>query len=200
MIPGTTVIYSLHDLLKATSHFGKQDISKVVLKQEGKNGGIGVFLFNSIEDIYTQTAGGLHPFPYVIQPFVPDCRDLRVIILDEYVEVYERINQGSFRQNLHCGGISQPYKLTEKQYDLCTNIMGQGGFPYAHIDLMVKDDTTTYFTEINLRGGLKGARITSEDYRAKIEEIMTRLCEQYRCRQWTSFGSADYKLHKIVEK
>lgn len=178
MLPNTSVIYTVHDLLRAIGQYGNSGVTKVVLKQEGKNGGLGVFLFNSIEDIYTQSAAGIHSYPFVIQPFFSNFRDLRVIILDDYMEVYERIRSGSFRHNLHCGGSPQPSKLSSQQYQLCQKIMEQGTFPYAHLDLMVADDGTTYFTEINLRGGLRGAQIDSSAYREKINRIHSDLCSQ----------------------
>ncbi len=176
MLPGSTVIYTTHDLLGAISHYGNCGIGRVVLKQEGKNGGLGVFFFNSIEDIYTQAAINLHSFPFVIQPFITSYQDLRVIIIGDYVEVYERVSSGSFRHNLHCGGSVRPAELSSLQLDLCRKIMKQGAFPYAHLDLMVKDDGTTCLTEINLRGGLRGAAIDSSAYRLKIDEIHESLC------------------------
>lgn len=180
MVPGTTAIYHIHDLLKAVGNYGQAGIEKVVVKQEGKNGGLGIFLFKTIEDVYSQSALGLIPYPYVLQPFVSDCRDLRVIMLGEYTETYERTNPNNFRNNLHCGGTPKPFILTDEQHVLCQKIMQRGGFPYAHIDLMVADDTTTYFTEINLRGGLRGAQINSREYGQRIKDIHTGLCERYR--------------------
>lgn len=176
MIPGTTVIYTIHDLLNAVGTYGRTGITKVVVKLEGKNGGLGVFLFSSIEDVYTQSALGLIPYPYVLQPFVSDCRDLRVIVLGNYWEAYERSNPHNFRHNLHCGGTPAPAELTDKQRKLCRRVMEQGTFPYAHIDLMITDDGLTYFTEINLRGGLKGARIKSEEYQQRIDDVSETLC------------------------
>lgn len=176
MIPGTTAIYTVHDLLTVIGQYGNSGVTKVVLKQEGKNGGLGVFLFNSIEEIYTQSAAGVFRYPFVVQPFISDYQDLRIILLDDYLEVYERISSGSFRHNLHCGGSPRPAELTDSQLDLCHTIMDQGAFPYAHIDLMVTDAGTTYFTEINLRGGIRGAKIDSSTYRKKIEDIQQDLC------------------------
>jgi glutathione synthase/RimK-type ligase-like ATP-grasp enzyme len=176
MIPGTTVIYTIHDLLNAVGTCGRTGITKVVVKLEGKNGGLGVFLFSSIEDVYTQSALGLIPYPYVLQPFVSDCRDLRVIVLGNYWEAYERSNPHNFRHNLHCGGTPAPAELTDKQRKLCRRVMEQGTFPYAHIDLMITDDGLTYFTEINLRGGLKGAQIKSEEYQQRIDDVSETLC------------------------
>jgi ribosomal protein S6--L-glutamate ligase len=177
MLPDTVVIYTIHDVLQAIRNYGQSGIKKVVVKQEGKNGGLGVFLYQSIEDVYTQSATGVLPFPYVLQPFISDCRDLRIIIIGDYIETYERANPYNFRHNLHCGGAAVEVKLTEEQLILCKRIMAQGGFPYAHIDLMITDDATTYFTEINLRGGLRGARIDSPEYHRRIEELQHSLCE-----------------------
>ena len=46
--------------------------------------------------------------------------------------------------------------------------MERGDFPYAHIDLMETPDKNLHLTEINLRGGLRGAQISSEEYRDRI--------------------------------
>lgn len=179
MVPGTTVIYTIHDLLNAIGNYGQAGIEKVVVKQEGKNGGLGIFLFKSIEEVYSQSALGVIPFPYVLQPFISDCRDLRVIVLGEYTETYERTNPNNFRNNLHCGGRPKPCALSDEQEALCQLIMQRGGFPYAHLDLMVTDDTTTHFIEVNLRGGLRGAQIGSREYEQRIEDIHSGLCENY---------------------
>jgi len=56
--------------------------------------------------------------------------------------------------------------------------MTQGGFPYAHLDLLQLDAATTYFSEINLRGGLRGARITSDEYRRRIEAVHHRFIDE----------------------
>lgn len=176
MLPGTTVIYTMHDLLQAVDSFGQAVIEKVVVKQEGKNGGLGIFLFKTIEDVYTQSAMGVLPFPFVLQPFFSDYRDLRIIILGDYIETYARSNPNNFRQNLHCGGTPKHCTLTDAQLALCRKIMRRGNFPYAHIDLMVAGDDTTYLTEINLRGGLRGARISSPEYQRLVDEIHTKLC------------------------
>jgi ribosomal protein S6--L-glutamate ligase len=178
MIPDTMVIYTFHDLLNTTGLYGRRGYEEVIVKQEGKNGGLGIFRFKSIEDVYTQSALGVIPYPYVIQPFIPDCQDLRVIILDSYMEVYERRNPDNFRNNLHCGGTPVPSTIDDDQLALCREIMRRGEFPYAHLDLMVADDGSTYFTEVNLRGGLRGAAISSEQYQKRIADIHQRLCSK----------------------
>lgn len=171
MLPGTCAIYNTHALLDAIFLYQKQKITRVVLKRERKNGGLGVHLFSHIEDIYNQVTGGTFALPFVIQPFQPNCRDIRVVVLDDYVEAYERINNYNFRKNLHCGGESVPFTLDRKQVCLCRDIMTRGRFSYAHIDLLLTEEKKYWLTEINLRGGLKGAVISREEYLEKIEHI-----------------------------
>ncbi len=180
MLPGTFAIYDSQTLLNTISLYQKQEVSRVVLKRERKNGGLGVHLFSDIEDIYNQVTGGAFTLPFVIQPFQPDSRDIRVIILDDYLEAYERKNDYNFRKNLHCGGQSIPVTLDRKQVSFCREIMIRGRFSYAHIDLLLTRSNEYWLTEINLRGGLKGAQISGEVYRKKIESIHEHLLSSLR--------------------
>ena len=180
MLPGTCAIYDTHTLLETISLYQKQKITRVVLKRERKNGGLGVHLFADIEDIYNQVIGGSFSLPFVVQPFQTDYRDIRVIILDDYLEAYERKNNYNFRKNLHCGGRSIPFSLNKEQITLCREIMARGRFSYAHIDLLLTGKKECWLTEINLRGGLRGAKISGEAYRRKIESIHERLLSGLR--------------------
>jgi glutathione synthase/RimK-type ligase-like ATP-grasp enzyme len=176
MVPGTLAIYDLHSLLGVISHYQKAAIERVVLKHDRKNGGLGIHLFKDPEDIFTLAANNVIPFPFVLQPFIADSRDVRVIILGDYIEAYQRINPDNFRNNLHCGGIAARWELSDDQIALCQKAMVRGAFPYAHIDLMLTD--TAYLTEINLRGGIRGAVISPQEYGRKIEDLHKDLLQK----------------------
>ena len=178
MVPGTLPIYDHHALLAATSLYHQHRYGPVILKRDRKNGGLGVHIFNQIEEIYNYAGIGSCPFPFVIQPYQSKVRDIRVIILDEYVEAYERVNPYNFRKNLHCGGESRSYPLSELQLEFCKKSMRRGDFAYAHLDLMLTDAGTCYLMEINLRGGLKGSRMSGTEYQKKIKTIHERLLTQ----------------------
>jgi len=171
MLPGTLCIYDQHDLLHATTFYNRHGYRAVVLKKDNKNAGMGVNCFSSIEELYNQVTGGGYSFPFIIQPFCESCTDLRVIILEDYHEAYRRANPYNFRQNMHCGGTSSPFEVTREVLEFCRAVMAAGKFPYAHLDLIQTQNGDIYLQEINLRGGLRGARISSEDYGQKIEEI-----------------------------
>ncbi len=178
MVPDTLPIYDNHALLLASSAYHQKQYSKVILKCDRKNAGLGIHIFNDIEDVYNYSNSGLCPFPFVIQPYLRNSRDIRVVILGDFVEAYERINPHNFRNNLHCGGDAKPYTLSDQQLEFCRKVMHRGNFPYGHIDLMVTDDESYYLMEINLRGGLKGSRISGREYLEKIETIHEGLLEQ----------------------
>jgi ribosomal protein S6--L-glutamate ligase len=178
MLPGTYAIYDTHALLSASSAYRQQQYTKVILKSDRKNAGLGIHIFNDIEQLYNCASAGLFSFPFVIQPYQNKCRDIRVIILGDYLEAYERINPYNFRNNLHCGGKAVPYVLSDQQLKFCTKVMRRGGFPYGHLDLMLTAEGECRLTEINLRGGLKGARISSRIYQEKLYAIHELLLAQ----------------------
>lgn len=175
MLPHTLAVYNCNSLLEITSIYRQQGIGKVVLKQDRKNGGLGIHLFEDIEDVYNLVSFEKVAFPFVLQPFIARCRDLRVIWLGDYIEAYERINHNNFRHNLHCGGTASPYEPTTNVKRVCKAVMQRGCFPYAHIDLLLTDDNKVFLTEINLRGGLRGAQIDPHTYQRKLSQIHDRL-------------------------
>ncbi len=171
MFPHTRVIFDQHDLLHAVNHYTEHNISQVVTKDDRKNGGMGIHLWHSVEDVFNQASLSVLPYPFVLQPFFAGCRDIRVLKFGTYTENYERYNPTNFRNNLHCGGTPSPCDLTAEQELMCKNVMTRGIFPYGHIDLMVTPDGATYLAEINLRGGLRGAQISPRAYREMVNEI-----------------------------
>ncbi len=171
----TLAIYDAHTLLQVSSLYQRRGYRKVVLKLDRKNAGLGVHIFDSIEDLYNQVCGTNYPFPFVVQPFQEQCRDIRAIILGDYCEAYERKNAFNFRQNLHCGGDATPCPLSGRQMTFCREIMDRGGFPYAHLDLMITAEGDCRLVEINLRGGLRGASLSGSEYQRRVEAIHQEL-------------------------
>jgi ribosomal protein S6--L-glutamate ligase len=179
MIPETTVIYNRHQLLETTNHYHKKNIGQVILKQDRKNAGMGILLYGTIEDIYNQAAHKALAYPFVLQPFLPGCIDMRIVILDGYTEAYQRCNPYSFRNNLHCGGKASPCVLSEEAHQFCGEVMARGSFPYGHLDLMVNGEGILYLAEINLRGGIRGARIGKGEYDKRVDAIEKKLLARF---------------------
>ncbi len=178
MIPHTVAIYDIHGLLETVSLYGKYSIERVILKHDRKNAGLGIHLFRDIEDVYTQAANNVLPYPFVLQPYIKNSRDVRVILIDGFVEAYERNNPNNFRNNLHCGGEATPFTLSDKQLKLCRTAMQRGHYPYAHLDLMVTESNETFLAEINLRGGMRGAVVDPKSYRTMIAEVIEKILAQ----------------------
>jgi ribosomal protein S6--L-glutamate ligase len=174
LTPITRAIHDLHDLMAALNQYQGLGVSQVVTKKDRANAGMGINLWSSTEAVFNQASCGAMPFPFVLQPYCHNCRDIRVIILDDYQEAYWRDNSNNFRNNLHVGGISTPASLSTEQQNLCRKVMARGRFPYAHLDLMVSAEGETFLAEINLRGGIKGAAISPAEYQQKIAAIHQR--------------------------
>lgn len=171
MVPGTRAVYDRHTVLSLVSEYGRMRTERVVCKLDRGNGGQGILLFPSVEDVYNSAVLGTLPYPFVIQPFVEASRDVRVVILGDLVDAYTRCNPSNFRHNLHCGGSSEPFALTAEQKDFCLEVMARAKFPYAHVDLLLAPDGSTWLSEINLRGGLRGATLSQQDYLKAVEKL-----------------------------
>lgn len=171
MLPHTKIIHDQHDLQQVMNYYTQKKVTRVITKQDRSNAGMGIHLWSSVEDVYNHASFNTLPYPFVIQPFYPDCRDIRIIVLGDYKESYWRDNPNNFRNNLHFGGKSTPCELTVEQEKLCWQVMKRGKFPYAHIDLMVTPEGESFLSEINLRGGIKGAQINPEEYQKRVDAI-----------------------------
>ena len=101
------------------------------------------------------------------------------MVAADYAEAYERVNPHSFRKNLYQGGASRPAALTPDSLLFCRQVMARGKFPYAILDLLVSPDGATYLSEINLRGGLTGARLSQAEFLRRV----AALAEEF-CRSW----------------
>ena len=171
MPPRTLAIHDLHGLHRAVVAYHAAGIEKVIVKLDRANAGMGVLLWNGVEEVLNQATIGALTLPFVLQPFIEGSRDLRVIILGDYQEAYLRHNPVGFRHNLHCGGHATPQPLSPDQERFCRQVMARGTFPYAHLDLMLLPDQSFCLGEINLRGGLRGAQISATDYRVRLADI-----------------------------
>ncbi|WP_456432344.1 ATP-grasp domain-containing protein [Thermosulfuriphilus sp.] len=186
MLPRTKVIRNRYDLIQAINEYQEARVEKVITKLDRANCGLGIHIWGHVEEVYNQACFGGLNYPFVLQPFVPGIRDIRVIILGDYIEAYWRYNPVNFRNNLYHGGRSGPYELREEELSFCHQAMERGGFPYAHLDLMLLASGDFYLSEISLRGGLKGALISKEEYRRRIEAIH----QAYAQRHLSFFASS----------
>jgi ribosomal protein S6--L-glutamate ligase len=177
MLPGTSVIRCRSDLVKRMQDYAEKGVERVITKQDRGDCGQGINLWPSVEDVYNAVTINTSLFPFVLQPFQDGVVDVRVIIIEGYIESYWRKNPVSFRNNIHFGGESGEYQLDDQQMDMCLKIMSRGRFPFAHIDLLVAGNGDTWLGEISLRGGIKGAAIAPAQYLKKINEVYDRFID-----------------------
>jgi glutathione synthase/RimK-type ligase-like ATP-grasp enzyme len=180
MVPDTRVIDRRTVLMETINAYHRRGIKTVVTKQEHMHCGYGVRYWSDLEMLYNVTALDKNVYPFVIQPFVKDFLDVRVIVVDDYIEVYGRQNKDNFRQNIAVGGRVIPFELNAATERFCKDIMARGRFPFAHIDLMMKNDKKCYLSEIALNGGIKGAVINRADLEAKKKNALEKLAGEIK--------------------
>lgn len=179
MLPHTCVIKSRTNLLEVMQN--PPPFKKFVTKKDFANCGLGIFLWDDLEAIFRQAGSPPLEFPFVLQPFFEDWQDIRVVFLgDLYLEAYTRENRANFRQNLFFGGKALSYELSPAEIDFCQRVMKRGGFPYAHLDLAYISGKGPYLVEINLKGGIKGAKISVEKYENTIETLKRKFFEEWK--------------------
>jgi ribosomal protein S6--L-glutamate ligase len=177
MVPGTFVAYALPDLAAHLPDYSSP--GPVVTKRDRAHLGLGVSLWPTLETLYSLAGLQALPYPLVVQPLLEGARDLRVVLAGDYAEAYERVNPHSFRKNLFQGGSSRPADLGPAETDFCRRVLDRGQVPYAILDLLIAPHGSLYLSEINLKGGLTGARLSQAQFR----ELVSGLEEEF-LRRW----------------
>lgn len=177
MTPHTQVIARRAELMEAVSYCARHGIAEVISKQEGMHCGHGIRRWDSAEALYNTVAFTDSAYPFVLQPFLPDITDIRVIVAGDYAEAYVRENEFNFRANLAAGGAGRSLEMDAAVESLGREIMARGRFPYAHIDFHLTSGGRCWLSEIALDGGIAAARIDRNELRRRKQEILERLAQ-----------------------
>jgi len=178
MLPHTCVITRRTDLVETINTYTKLDIAPVITKEDHMHCGHGVRKWDTVEILYNYLALSESSYPFVIQPFLSNFTDIRVIIAGEYIEAYVRYNSDNFRMNIAMGGENHPYEMNTELLNFCRTVMERGKFPYAHLDIHITDDGSYYLSEITLNGGTKGAKIRRKELDQKKQDVLERLVNE----------------------
>ncbi|MFD1644516.1 ATP-grasp domain-containing protein [Haloarchaeobius litoreus] len=127
----------------------------VVLKPNSTTRGIGVAKVPDLDSALgvTDYLDLVHDFratgdrSYLVQEFVPDARDYRVMVLDgEYVGAVERRlsdadrEGGRWKHNVHRGGEATPVDLDREYRRLAERVADELGIRFLGVDLLVGPD------------------------------------------------------------
>jgi ribosomal protein S6--L-glutamate ligase len=177
MLPHTYAITRRIDLIDTINLYNRQGIGPVVTKEDQLHCGHGIRKWDSVEALYSLVALSRNSYPFVIQPFLENFTDVRVIIVGDYSEAYERYNPHNFRMNIASGGKTRAYELDNNKERFCRQVMRRGKFPFAHLDLHVIDKSEYYLSEISLDGGIKGANLSRKELEQKKQDLLVRMAE-----------------------
>ena len=178
MLPNTRVISRRLDLMDAIQAYNRLRIGPVITKENHMHCGHGVRRWDNIDTLYNLTAFSDASFPFVLQPFLGDFTDVRVIIVGDYAEAYVRCNPDNFRKNIASGGKSVPCDFNKEKEQFCRSVMERGKFAFAHLDLLISEQGKYYLSEIALNGGIKGAEIKREELDQKKQVLLNRLAKE----------------------
>jgi ribosomal protein S6--L-glutamate ligase len=175
MLPHTFVITRRADLIDIINKYNRLGIASVITKEDRLHCGYGIRKWDSIETVYSFMGLSESSYPFVIQPFLENFTDVRVIIAGDYMEAYVRHNPDNFRMNISMGGKNYTYAVDKDTEEFCRTAMVQGKFPYAHVDLQITDNGKYFLSEIALNGGIKGARIGRKELDQKKQNLLENL-------------------------
>ena len=178
MLPNTRVISRRLDLMDAIQAYKRLCIGPVVTKENHMHCGHGVRRWDNIDILYNIAAFSEASFPFVLQPFLGNFTDVRIIIVGDYTEAYTRYNPDNFRNNISSGGKSVPCDLNKETEQICRSVMERGKFAFGHLDLLVSEKEKYYLSEIALNGGIKGAGINRENLDRKKQALLNRLAKE----------------------
>ncbi len=181
MLKHTFVAYKNRDLVRCLPDYA--GYGQIVCKRDRKHLGLGISRWNCLEDLQSLAAMEALPYPLVIQPFLRDARDIRVLIIDDYSEAYEKTNHYSFRKNLAYGGKSKAIEISSKLDTFCKKVMARGDFPYAVLDILMDRSDNCYLSEINLSAGLTGSSIGQDEFITRKIHVHDRFCQSLNSRQ-----------------
>jgi glutathione synthase/RimK-type ligase-like ATP-grasp enzyme len=179
MFPNTLVISRRKNLIDAVCLYNRLGIETVVTKEDRMHCGFGIRKWDSVETLYSFLSMSESSFPFVMQPFIEDITDIRVVVAGDYIEAYTRHNPDNFRMNMAAGGVSRPFAIDGEKENFCRAVMARGKFPYAHIDILIAPDGKYYLSEIALNGGIKGAAIGRDELDKKKQDVTDRLVGEY---------------------
>lgn len=175
MLPHTKVITRRVEMIDSINLYNQAGIGHVVTKEDHMHCGYGIRRWESVESLYNHTALLESAYPFVLQPFLENFTDVRIIIVENYVEAYSRHNPYNFRMNISSGGTSSSYALDNDKEKFCRSVMNRGKFPFAHIDLHILESGKCFLSEIALNGGIKGAAISRKVLDEKKQVLLERL-------------------------
>jgi len=178
MLPNTLVISRRKNLIDAISLYNHMGIESVITKEDRMHCGFGIRKWDSVETLYSFMSMSESSYPFILQPFMENVTDIRVVLAGDYIEAYTRHNPDNFRMNMAAGGLSRPFAIDGEKEDFCRAVMDRGGFPFAHIDILIDSGGNYYLSEIALNGGIKGAAIGRVDLDRKKQEVIDNIVKK----------------------
>ncbi|ADQ68251.1 SSU ribosomal protein s6p modification protein [Halogeometricum borinquense DSM 11551] len=119
---------------------------------------------------------------YLIQEFVPNARDYRIMVLDGEVvggverRLPESLDEGRWKHNVHRGAEATELTVSERHRELAVSVAEALGIDYLGVDLLVTGELTVV-SETNARPTIDHEKYAS-DFWDRLAALIRRTAEQ----------------------
>ncbi|MBQ7642904.1 MAG: RimK family alpha-L-glutamate ligase [Clostridia bacterium] len=133
----------------------------LVAKYNKGSMGESVFLIENENRLFefAKQAGNI---PHLFQKFYSERGvDVRAVVVGgKVVAAMKRVNEGSFKSNIECGGRGEKYDLTEEEKTICERAALKLGADYCGIDVLLGDEGCK-ICEVNSNAFMRGITAAS---------------------------------------
>jgi ribosomal protein S6--L-glutamate ligase len=167
--PKTRIFYGEKQKKTIPDYFPFPFVAK---KARGSAKGKGVFLINNSKELLAYLKD--HS-PAYIQEYLPNDRDMRIIIIGKRIRLaFWRISiSGSFKTNLSQGGIVCFDPLPKQALDLASMTALKCGWDDVGIDIMMHNDLP-YVLEGNMKYGTRGFHTAGINYKEMLASLILK--------------------------
>lgn len=184
-VPRTSYLSNPVDKSELAAAFSTFD-SPVVVKPNATTKGTGVVKVHDIDSLYgvADYLSVLHEFPptadksYLIQEFLPDARDYRVMVLDgTYVGAVERrLPRDGWTHNVHRGARASGVELPNKLRRLAERVATTLDITLLGIDLLVTENRVVVL-ETNARPTIDESAKYQDGFAQRLADVVKRTAE-----------------------
>ena len=190
-VPDTTVVSNPADEAAVAAAFDRLE-APVVLKPNSTTRGVGVLKVEDPDSLsgVTDYLDLLHESPitrdrtYLLQEFLPDARDVRVMVIDgEVVGAVERElpagsrDDGRWKHNVHRGATARGVDPSAEIRDLARETAAVMDIPIVGVDVLETPDRTLV-SETNARPTIDDASKYDESFYDDLASLLRRTADQ----------------------
>jgi len=180
-VPDSVLVSNPVSESEAASAFERFD-PPVVVKPNSATRGVGVTRVSDADSFLgvTDYLDLVHDYEttadksYLVQEFLPDARDYRVMVLDgEYAGAVERRADAGWKHNVHRGATATGVRPPQRVRELAERTADVLDIPFLGVDVLVNEDRAVV-NETNARPTVDSETKYEDDFYDRLAELIER--------------------------